>query len=684
MLYVPVFRAFAWASAVCFGLTLGALAEPCGTASDTNALSLYPLPKDDQWGFVGRDGEWHLAPRWRQVRPFSEGIAAVETADGWGLIDLEGAYVVHPGAQDADRIVVLDQTYALSPYKPMSEGCSAATPADGSAHYVTASGDVWMPPGLSDEQILDLGSFSEGMAWARVRRDGDEAVGWINTKGYWAIEPEFADGGDFLNGRAPAAFFSENGWGYINLDGDLVFPRKFMLSAAGRYGSGLVPARFDGQTGFMDVDDWWAIQEVTMPDGRKVNIRAAGHFADGLAAVLPGPVWINPEGKVRVIPQNGARFICNESRLPAYHDGLLPLVVGRSTNICGRTPDIRYEGPGDTRSGPTRMLWLLPWDRDKLVWLDREGRTVIDSAACRRAHGAPVLTAVAEGGGLAEGAYSMALSGMVEGRSGPYRADAACNSSDFRMFGNKATNANGPWMLSLSGEADWRGMPVNLKLSIALPPGLGPGDHPVKGPMNDAAISAYLRMRVQDVGLNAEQPGTYSSSGGGQLKLEKRGEVITGSFEATMVSIEAPENTIALQANFNAIPYKRGPEVTIIDATGALLALEDSMPDVSLIDFFTPANALENNKRLVLSFGAFEPKLELDFPVGYRGAFTAESSVPISVSFGGMPVHAKGHLDRKDGHLSGSVTAKLEVQDQQGAESSVTLSFSDIPIMSGK
>lgn len=678
-----IFRTFAWAGAVCVGMTIGAVAQPCGTAADTDSAALYPLPQDAQWGFAGRDGEWRLAPEWRQVRPFSEGVAAVETADGWGLINRDGAYIVDPGAQDADRVVVSGQTYALSPYKPMSQGCSAATPVDGVAQYITANGDAWTPPGLSDERVLDLGSFSEGLAWARVTRGKYSAVGWIDTKGDWVIEPEFADGGNFSGGRAPAAMSTEN-WGYIGPDGDLVFPRKFILKAAGRYGSDLAPVRLDDQAGFMGADDW-AIQDVTMSDGRKVAIRAAGRFAEGRAAVLPGPVWINPEGQVTVAPQTGARLsICNESRLPAYQDGLLPLVVGNGTNICGNTPEIRYEGPGDPRSGPAQMLWLLPWDNDKLVWLDREGRTVIDSAACRRAPGTLALPVEADGGGLADGAYSITLSGMVEGESGPYRADAPCNRSAFKMDGNTATNANGPWALSLSGEGNWQGMPVNLSLSIGLPARLGPGDHAVQDPMNDAAVSAYLWMSVQDVGPNAEQPATYTSSGGGMLTLESRGEAITGTFEATMVSRDASEDTIAVKADFNAIPYTRGPEVTMVETTGAVTALDESMPDDPLINFFTPANAVEENDRLVLSLGKFGPKLELGFPTGYSGAFTAGPEAAVSISFAGVPVRAEGRLERNDGRLSGDVTAKLDAHDQVDGAGSVTLRFAEIPIENGE
>jgi hypothetical protein len=663
---------------------VSAEAQPCGLQTEAGGTALYPLPdQNGKWGFVGADGEWQLAPEWRQVRPFSEGFAGVETGDGWGLIDRDGRYLVEPGAQDADRVVISDQSYALSPYKPMSQGCSAATPADGVAHYITSYGEAWMPQVLMEEEVLDLGRFSEGLAWVRVVRGKYSAVGWIDSEGDWAIEPEFVDGGDFSDGRAPAAINDEN-WGYIDPSGALVFPHKFVLRSAGRYGNDLAPVLLGDDAGFMGEKDW-AVKEATMPDGRKVAIREAAPFADGLAAVQPGPVWINPQGDVQMHPQKGARLsICNEARLPGVYNGMVPLVVGDGTNICGNQPEISYEGPGDPRSGPKKMLWALPWARDKLVWLDRDGVTQIDSTRCRRDPGIPALPVSTDGGGLAEGAYRISLSGMVEGEDGPHRADAPCNRSEFEMDGNTATNANGPWSLSLSGAAKWKGAPVTLNLSVGLPAGIEPGRHPVEDTAKDGSVSAYLWMSVQDVGPNAPQPATYTSAGGGILTLKALGDAITGTFEATMVSRDVPENTADVTAEFNAIPYTRGPEVRLVETSGAVTALDESMPDDPLINFFTPARAVEGEEELVLSLGKFGPKLELGFPKGFSGAFTAGPDAPVSITFAGLPVRAEGRLKRTDGTLSGDLTAELGAHDQVDGAGSVTLQFAEIPMERGE
>ena len=674
----------AWVGAFITSTTVGAAAQPCGTSPDTDGAPLYPLPQDGQWGFVARDGEWRLAPEWRQVRPFSEGVAAVETGAGWGLIDRDGGYIVEPGARDADRVVINGQGFALSPYKPMSDGCSAVTPEDGAAHYVTATGARWSPPGLSGEEVLDLGSYSEGLAWARVTRGKNSAVGWIDTAGDWAIAPEFHAGGDFSEGRAPAAI-NDGFWGYIDTSGALVFPRKFLLQQAGRYMNGLAPVSMNDEAGFVSASDW-AIEEMTLPDDGTRAIKSAAPFSDGRAAVQPGPVWIDREGALAVDPQAGARLsICNEARLPSYHRGLLPLVVGDGTNICGNPPEIQYEGPGDARAGPRTVLWRLPWEHDKLVWLDTDGATVIDSTACRRAPGVVALPTTTDGGDLAAGAYRMALEGAVTGDVAPRRADAPCNRSDFEMDGNEATNAGGPWRLSLLGAATWQGKTVDVSLSLGLSAGIGAGQHVIGPTSTDDEPSAYLWMSVRDAGPNAPRPAAYTSEDGGSLTLTRRDRTaISGSAEITFVSRDDPADTITLTATFNEIPYEAGPEVTLIETTGAVTALDNAMPDDPLINFFTPAKAVETGDGLVLSLGEFGPKLELTFPGGARGAFTAGPDALASVTFAGVPVRAEGRLDRKEGRLSGTVTAQLDAHDQVDGAGSVTLSFAEIPVEPGE
>ncbi|MDR9440209.1 MAG: WG repeat-containing protein [Halomonas sp.] len=638
------------------------------------------------WGYVGADGEWQLAPEWRQVRPFSEGRAAVESQEGWGVIDTSGDYVVTPGSRDADAVIINQTRYHLSPYKPFSQGCSAVTPEEGSPHFITRDGTRWDPPAFTEHDILDIGAFSDGLAWVRVDRNDGNEVGWIDTEGTWAIEPEFHDGGDFAAGRAPAAL-SDTNWGYIDTNGDLVLVHKFVLSWAAAYSEGLAPVKLGDEIGYMDAEDW-AIREIRFAEGSRKAIAAAGPFADGLAPVReaqaynPAPVWIDQDGEVIVDPESDSRLtICNESRLSRYHDGLLPLVVGDGINICGNTPEISHEGLGDPRSGPEQMLWALPWARDKLVWLDRDGHKVIDSTACRRPAGMEPLSVEAYAGVLAAGAYRMEVSGAAEGQFGPVRADAPCNRSTYTLADNEGTNDGGPWRFSFRGEARWQDHPVNTSLSLNLPEGLSAGTHEVGAFGDDTAVNGLLWLSLkQSRASDSKRPPTYRSRGG-TLTLSKFDQTsATGRLEVKLAPSDAPERMISLSARFREIPYTFAPEIEITQLTGALAEMQEEMPDDPLVNFFTPIEVTEEDGRLSMVFGTRGPNLELVFPAGHSGPFTAGPDEPVSASLSEMPVSAEGTLSRIDDVLAGDIDVQILDHPRFDGGAGMSLRFAHVPL----
>jgi len=55
-----------------------------------------PIKKDGKWGFINRSGEIIVAPTYDDVRPFSEGLAAVSLNKKWGYVDATGQMVITP------------------------------------------------------------------------------------------------------------------------------------------------------------------------------------------------------------------------------------------------------------------------------------------------------------------------------------------------------------------------------------------------------------------------------------------------------------------------------------------------------------------------------------------------------------------------------------------------------------
>lgn len=63
---------------------------------DRGPKDLIPMDFGGSWGFVDPAGNVLIAPQFVEVRPFSEGYAAVRMTEKWGFVDNRGNYAVHP------------------------------------------------------------------------------------------------------------------------------------------------------------------------------------------------------------------------------------------------------------------------------------------------------------------------------------------------------------------------------------------------------------------------------------------------------------------------------------------------------------------------------------------------------------------------------------------------------------
>jgi len=101
--------------------------------------------------------------------------------------------------------------------------------------FVNRDGRVVIPP-----KFATVGSFSGGLAWVTVFRDGQRKVGYVNELGKFVIEPQFdepsfGEAGDFLDELAPVRI--ERKWGYVDRVARWVVPPTFQ--AAGEFHEGL-------------------------------------------------------------------------------------------------------------------------------------------------------------------------------------------------------------------------------------------------------------------------------------------------------------------------------------------------------------------------------------------------------------------------------------------------------------
>lgn len=382
----------------------GAVDRPCGQAVSVSGEPLYPLPRDGKWGYVNRAGDWVIAPQWRQVGRFSEGRAAVDAGSArggsrWGIIDRHGDYVLEPALPSSGWVTIDGAKFGGSPVKPFSQGCAAATGASATdaPFFVTRNGGFWLRDGLPDAltelDVREFGSFSEGKAWFRVMPEefaDPVTYGWIDTHGAVVIEPTFEGAGDFVEGLAPAAS-SEDNWGYIDASGSLAWPRKWTVRRAYAFSDGLARARINDDNEFAFTDgETWAITELNFTSPRTVDagksgkpiatapLDKAGSFSSGLAPVLAlpfpnrslfyidsnGDIVLEPDENFNVCSTWGYRTGTPKSllRTPEFRHGLARLLVANDGGDCGQ-----ISVNGDYATYP----------KAHYVYIDTEGEVVL-------------------------------------------------------------------------------------------------------------------------------------------------------------------------------------------------------------------------------------------------------------------------------------------------------------------
>lgn len=169
-------------------------------------LALRPRESHGKWGFVDDTGAFVIKPTYFAVQPFREGLALVETSKSSTPLGLES------GEFRLAQITYIDRV----------------------GHEIR-----------SPLSVRRAGSFSEGFAIVVPdsvgRLSGACAKGgYLNRRGGWGIEPQFDGLMDFSEGLAAVNLDGNCGvggvWGYIDKDGRLAIPYKFLW--AGQFHNG--------------------------------------------------------------------------------------------------------------------------------------------------------------------------------------------------------------------------------------------------------------------------------------------------------------------------------------------------------------------------------------------------------------------------------------------------------------
>jgi hypothetical protein len=332
---------------------------PCGVDVEDVGPPLYPMPRNGQWGYLTREGEWAIEPRWDYAAPFSEGRAAVEAGGRWGVNNQQGEYVLEPVLRSASCAGTAGNADACHPpLKPFSQGCSVANvQKDGSPHafFVARNGQVWLddgpPDDLGDKDIWSFGRFSGGRAWFQAMGDRlAESFGWIDANGNVVLTDDFSGAGEFVDGKAPASSGGRPSWAYIDTEGNPVIPAKWTLYGARPFSEGYAAAKAKShQWMYFDAKGAVAFDKVSLRVTRDVlgkpkneaDIEVAGDFHDGLAPIRPMMmfdaaelIYVRPDGTEAFAPGTDLGLTVCQS-LPEFHHGLVQLPVAEEGAECG-------------------------------------------------------------------------------------------------------------------------------------------------------------------------------------------------------------------------------------------------------------------------------------------------------------------------------------------------------------
>lgn len=164
--------------------------------------------KEKYWGIIDTDGNLIVEPVYKYIKPFYGNRSLVRNMnDKFGYINLSGDLVIdtiYQKGQDFDPVSGLTFVYTFN---------------EGEWFYLDTNGTQ------ITLALLDKPKKFEG-GYARLRIE--DKIGFVNSKGEWAIEPQYKGARFFVNGYCAVRSFENDLWGLIDQQGNWVIEPKYI------------------------------------------------------------------------------------------------------------------------------------------------------------------------------------------------------------------------------------------------------------------------------------------------------------------------------------------------------------------------------------------------------------------------------------------------------------------------
>lgn len=323
--------------AIAFGIAL-ALNTTFANDPVMDAPPPRPAQAGGAWGYIDKDREFVIPPKFNRAGPFSEGLAPVRVDERYGYIDSLGRTRIEPRFELADSF---------------SEGLAAIKVA-GRYGYIDGQGATAI-----DGAFEWAGPFRQGLAAVKV----DGKYGYVNKQGMTVIAPIYRFAAAFSEGLA--AVETDRGSGFIDQSGKLVIDPSFRN--VGPFREGVAWAQMDDKFGYLRPDGKFAIDP---------KFSYARSFRQGGAVVCSGgnSGVVDSQGQLLVpfeydfIEMRGPRDLRVARGLE-----IMKVTISANGQLNSQPENNPDFVPADLRSNPEGAIVYRPslWDYEHAPSVDR-------------------------------------------------------------------------------------------------------------------------------------------------------------------------------------------------------------------------------------------------------------------------------------------------------------------------
>ncbi|PHR27073.1 MAG: hypothetical protein COA38_13870 [Fluviicola sp.] len=187
-------------------------------------MARYDAKLPVKWCFINPMKELIMGP-FDKCELFYENLAAVRLGKQYGYVNRNGDMVIYPKFITATSFNEGHATVSVD------KGEEANYPQ--SYGVIDTSGTFIIPPSYSW-----LGKLSEGRIAYKMYKNGSVVYGFLNLKGEIVIEAQYTEAFEFHDGLA--SFRIDDKEGYIDINGKIVIQPNYSIAGTFRYGTAYV------------------------------------------------------------------------------------------------------------------------------------------------------------------------------------------------------------------------------------------------------------------------------------------------------------------------------------------------------------------------------------------------------------------------------------------------------------